>query len=90
MITNGRVLRMNTTQPIIFWIATFAVATNRPVAAGALVVALLATSLSVQAARSNQAATAAAGDMSSGATAMRNAAGMGAYRSCCYNMGIRP
>jgi hypothetical protein len=75
----------------------------RTVAAAALVVPFLATSLPAQAAKTdvkaaraecfrkaNEAANAAAADMSAGAIAMRNAAGSDAYRACCYKMGIRP
>ena len=69
----------------------------------AFLVPFLATSLPAQAAKTdvraaraecfrkaNEAASAASLNMSSGATSERQAAGMDAYRSCCYKMGIRP
>lgn len=40
--------------------------------------------------QANEAAAAAAANMSSGATAARNAAGYGAYRDCARRNGIRP
>lgn len=40
--------------------------------------------------QANEAANAAGGLMSSGATAARNAAGYSAYRDCAHKNGIRP
>lgn len=40
--------------------------------------------------QANAAAAAAAGNMTSGATAERQSAGYSAYRACAYKNGIRP
>lgn len=40
--------------------------------------------------QANEAASAAAGSMTSGATAARNSAGYSAYRDCARKNGIRP
>ena len=40
--------------------------------------------------KANEAASAAVGDMTSGADAESQAVGINAYRLCCYKMGIRP
>jgi hypothetical protein len=40
--------------------------------------------------QANEAAAAAAGNITSGATAERNAAGYSAYRACAQKNGIRP
>jgi hypothetical protein len=69
----------------------------------ALLIPFLATSLPAQAAKmdvraaraecfrkANEAANAGAVGFGSGANAERQASGMDAYRSCCYQMGIRP
>jgi hypothetical protein len=75
----------------------------RTLIAGLLVFPFIVASLPAQAAKTdikaaraecfrkaNEAANAAAADMSSAGIAMRNAAGSDAYRACCYKVGIRP